>query len=252
MRGRCIVQNCTKGARNSGHTLPNDSNKLKQWLEICKNTSLNKIPLEVLRKGYVICTKHFSEDSFIECRSKARRLKVCAIPTLHLPSHGDQEIVEVAHVPEEETFELINESRIDNNNLCFATTLFEVSPIEKHIVSNPVPAYVSPPFFQSLDISSSERDLRKSISMGTPPSNLPSNLAANDGNEYFEATLTTNRKRSIRNEVCEEIRCKRRRIFLGKRKNIPLTPVAMNIHNITKNIRRKHARTALKLKRYQS
>lgn len=62
-------------------------------------------------------------------------------------------------------------------------------------------------------------------------------------------TFTHTKKRSHEN-LKPEIKPKKRRMFLGKRRNVSLTPVAQNIHSITKEIRRKHFRTVLKLKRY--
>lgn len=43
---------------------------------------------------------------------------------------------------------------------------------------------------------------------------------------------------------------KKRRLFLGKKKNVALSPVATTIHSIAKGVRRNHFRTVLKLKRY--
>lgn len=146
MRGMCIVQNCTIGACNPGHTLPKDIEKLKRWLDAVKNSCLCELPIEILCTKWMICSKHFDEDSFIEFRSKSKRLKDSAMPTLHLPVSEEQEVVEMACTPENEIVveENCNHYFFYSNDINLPTEFFDGSQKDNFVLSNNVPL-ISPP-----------------------------------------------------------------------------------------------------------
>lgn len=118
----CLVPYCKtrekKGTkfREKYYTFPyRDQNVAKMWVKVL---GLTKIPAKSAKR--VICSKHFSQDCFIqEFREKLinnkfdykeiRKLKPGSIPTLHLPESGACAVreVEVEEESSKESFAFV-------------------------------------------------------------------------------------------------------------------------------------------------
>lgn len=87
----CVVENCgTKqkyGDATVGHRFPNNEEIGNLWIKSVANPELEKKNLvEIVRRRYFVCAKHFSEKCFFYTGKGVRKLYGKSLPTLHLPN----------------------------------------------------------------------------------------------------------------------------------------------------------------------
>lgn len=78
----CMMDSC-KGTRNNlVHKFPMDNERCERWRTIINYPVLNSISLDLIRRRYFICTKHFRAQDYKHAES--RSLNTTAFPSLLL------------------------------------------------------------------------------------------------------------------------------------------------------------------------
>lgn len=78
----CLLPSC-KGKRfELVHKFPMDNDRAEKWKTILDMPELRDMPIEIIRKRFFICSKHFRKEDYKNCES--RNLNKTAYPRLFL------------------------------------------------------------------------------------------------------------------------------------------------------------------------
>lgn len=85
----CAIPVC-KGKRfDLVHKFPMNNERAEQWIDAVDLPELRNMPLDIVRKRYFICSKHFRPQDYKNCES--RSLNTTAYPRLHLKANAGSE-----------------------------------------------------------------------------------------------------------------------------------------------------------------
>lgn len=79
---QCILPTCRGERYDLVHKFPMDTERAKQWLDIIDLPELKQMPLDLVRKRYFVCSKHFLKRDYKN--SESRSLNKTAYPKLFL------------------------------------------------------------------------------------------------------------------------------------------------------------------------
>lgn len=85
----CIVPVCNGERYSLVHKFPMDNQRATQWKDLIKNPILNDMSLDLIRKRYFVCSRHFKVQDYKNIKS--RGLNKTSIPTLNMNEFSDPE-----------------------------------------------------------------------------------------------------------------------------------------------------------------
>lgn len=88
----CAIPTCEGKRYDLVHKFPMNNERAQCWIDAIDIPELRAMPLDLVRKRYFICSKHFRPNDYKNCES--RSLNTTAYPRLHLKFGADEEIAE--------------------------------------------------------------------------------------------------------------------------------------------------------------
>lgn len=88
-RRLCIVPVCDGERYSLVHKFPMDNERATQWKDLIKNPILNGLSLDLIRKRYFVCSRHFKIEDYKHIKS--RGLNKTSIPTSNMNEFTDPE-----------------------------------------------------------------------------------------------------------------------------------------------------------------
>lgn len=85
----CIVPVCSKERFDLVHKFPMDNQRAKQWKDLINNPILNDMTIELIRRRYFVCSRHFKIQDYKNIQS--RGLNKTAIPSMNMNEFSDPE-----------------------------------------------------------------------------------------------------------------------------------------------------------------
>lgn len=90
----CLLPSC-KGKRfDLVHKFPMDNERAEKWKTILNMPELRNLSIDIIRKRYFICSKHFRKEDYKNCES--RNLNKTAYPRLYLSFDSNLELSELS------------------------------------------------------------------------------------------------------------------------------------------------------------
>ncbi|XP_053675760.1 uncharacterized protein LOC128726007 [Anopheles nili] len=85
----CCVPCCKNEKFSLVHKFPSDNERAEQWRQILAIDSFIGLPIEIIRKRYYICSRHFRDADY---KNKASRsINITAVPSINLTTLNDPE-----------------------------------------------------------------------------------------------------------------------------------------------------------------
>ncbi|XP_050076179.1 uncharacterized protein LOC126563576 [Anopheles maculipalpis] len=85
----CCVPCCKDEKFSLVHKFPSDNERAEQWRRVLGIDSFIGLPIEIIRKRYYICSRHFRDSDY---KNKASRsINITAIPSINLVTLNDPE-----------------------------------------------------------------------------------------------------------------------------------------------------------------
>uniref|UniRef100_A0A182WLW0 Trimethyllysine dioxygenase, mitochondrial n=1 Tax=Anopheles minimus TaxID=112268 RepID=A0A182WLW0_9DIPT len=85
----CCVPCCKDEKFTLVHKFPSDNERAEQWRRVLSIDSFIGLPIEIIRKRYYICSRHFRDSDY---KNKASRsINVTAVPSINLVTLNDAE-----------------------------------------------------------------------------------------------------------------------------------------------------------------
>lgn len=85
----CIVPVCSGERFDLVHKFPMDNQRATQWKDLIKNPILDDMSLDLIRKRYFVCSRHFKVQDYKNIKS--RGLNKTSIPSLNMNEFSDPE-----------------------------------------------------------------------------------------------------------------------------------------------------------------
>lgn len=85
----CIVPVCSGERFDLVHKFPMDNQRATQWKALIKNPILDDMSLDLIRKRYFVCSRHFKVQDYKNIKS--RGLNKTSIPSLNMNEFSDPE-----------------------------------------------------------------------------------------------------------------------------------------------------------------
>lgn len=85
----CIVPICSGERFDLVHKFPMDNQRATQWKDLIKNPILDDMSLDLIRKRYFVCSRHFKVQDYKNIMS--RGLNKTSIPSLNMNEFSDPE-----------------------------------------------------------------------------------------------------------------------------------------------------------------
>ncbi|XP_035905202.1 uncharacterized protein LOC118509122 [Anopheles stephensi] len=127
----CCVPCCKDEKFSLVHKFPSDNERAEQWRRVLGIDSFIGLPIEIIRKRYYICSRHFRDSDY---KNKASRsINITAVPSINLVTLNDPEglnrdlpppnrpaaMIPVENSLEEEKHEIADRSVLDDDTTQF-------------------------------------------------------------------------------------------------------------------------------------
>lgn len=85
----CIVPVCSGERFDLVHKFPMDYQRAKQWKDLINNPILSDMTIDLIRRRYFVCSRHFKVQDYKNIKS--RGLNKTAIPSMNMKEFSDPE-----------------------------------------------------------------------------------------------------------------------------------------------------------------